>query len=156
MAGFFIVLKGTKKRPDRKNSDPVFENSCKKLLLSGNDLKVGKFDLLAELLAESLFDGFIAHVIQLDGNHFGTVDGVDGCVLVGSDFCFGVVDSLVAVIDHERDYAGDDSEEEAATVEDQNSRINLSGSLLPFTLRMKKCSTRCELKHEDSGESDQH
>ena len=41
-----------------------------KLLLSGNDLKVGKFNLLAELPAESLFDGFIAHVIQLDGNHF--------------------------------------------------------------------------------------
>ena len=65
-----ICSYGHKKRPDRKNSDPVFENSCKKLLLSGNDLKVGKFNLLAELPAESLFDGFIAHVIQLDGNHF--------------------------------------------------------------------------------------
>lgn len=138
MAGFFCfsicrckqepagkyVLTGIKK--DRIERIPIQSlKTVAKLLLSGNDLKVGKFNLLAELPAESLFDGFIAHFIHFDCDHSGAVNGVNGSTVHRFDFRLCIIDGLVAVVDHDSHDSGDDSEEKTAAVEDQNSRINL-------------------------------
>ena len=125
----------------------LFQQRVKGLPLGG-ETDIFERDLFAEFFAQHFGDLFFAHGLQLNSLHAFGAGGHGG---IGG-FSGGEVDGLVVEVQNQCDNAGDQTENEAAAVKDQNSRVDFVRGGFADTFRAEKSTAAGENQCADGGE----